>query len=382
MERVYSNSPNILLMVDLDRAYERGLVMGILKYAHMHGPFNFMRRESVVLGELHTLNMSKIKQWGPQGVFLREGHDIKGLKSLGLPTIYMPSTVPDSNSCNILTDDYTIGSKAANYLLSKGLANFAYCGLDERHYWSIDRRAGFVDTIEDEGFAVDTCDMLDSSGSIEQWISGWNLPMGLMVCTDDCALKCYNAIHAAGMSIPEEVAIVGVGNDEIVCNFSEPPMSSVKLNLEAAGFMAMDKMRYAIGGVALEGDVLVDAVDVVERQSSNFFSVEDEVVSSAMRFIYENRNEPIGVEDVVQACPVSRRVLYRRFKQSLGRSIAEEIRMVRMNHAAQIILHTNFSLPDIADQLGFDSPHNFSRAFLREKGITPHKYRLKYSAFG
>jgi len=374
--------PNVLILMDLDRAYERGLITGILQYSRLHGPFNFLRGERAVLGELHHLTLRKIKEWKPDAVIWREGHEIKNVESLGIPTIFLPTTKPDPKLCNVVTDDHAIANKAVEHLMGRGLEHFAYCGLDDRHYWSAERKRAFVESVEQEGYRVHAFDLLDSRGSLSQWISNIPLPTGMLVCTDDCSLECYSAIREAGLKIPEDIALVGVGNDELVCDFSNPPMSSVQLNLEHAGFNAMSRLHAAIKEGRSGGDIVVEAFDVVERQSSNFVIVKDELVSRALQFIYNHRGQPITVDDVVRAVPTSRRVLYRRFKQSLGRTIAKEIRIVRINHAAKMLIDTNFTIAEICEQLGFDAPQNFTRSFLREKGLTPFKYRVKHSPFG
>lgn len=373
--------PRILLLMDTDRAYERGLVTGILRYSRLHGPFNFMRSEPEVLGGLHHLTMGKIRRWRPQGVIWREGSPIKKVQSLGVPTIYFPTSEPKPDCCNVLTDDCRIGEMAAAHLIEKGLEHFAYCGLDDTHYWSQGRKRGFVESIANQGFEVEEFDLLDSGGQLKNWMAHLKLPVGLMVCTDDCSMECYKTIRDLELRIPEDVAIVGVGNDDLVCDFANPPLSSVQLNLEQAGFNAMRRLSAAIAGEESREDIVVETFDIAERQSSNFMAVDDELVSTALKFIYQHRNDPIGVEDVVRQVPTSRRVLYRRFKKSLGRTIAKEIRIVRINHAARMLLDTNFTIAEICDRLKFDAPQNFTRTFLREKGMTPFKYRTKHSFF-
>lgn len=373
--------PNILILMDLDRAYERGWVNGILQYSRLHGPFNFLRSETAVLSDYHHLTLEKIRKWRPDGVIWREGQDIGDIESLGVPTIYFPHTKPKPNLCNVITDDQSIGKQAAEYLMKRGLEHFAFCGLDEKHYWSSRRKRAFVEAVETEGYQAHTFDMLESEEALTEWISKIPLPTGLMICTDDCSLECYNAVRRAGLKIPDDVAIIGVDNDAFICEFNNPPMSTVQLNLEEAGFRAARQLHKMIKGDRPNEDILVEVFDVVERESSNFLAVKDEVVAKALRFIYEHRAEAIDVEDVLGAVPVSRRVLYRRFHEQLGRTIAKEICMVRINHAAQTLVNTNFTISEVCEQLGYDAPQNFARAFLRVKGVSPSQYRAKYSLF-
>jgi LacI family transcriptional regulator len=373
--------PRILILMDTDRAYERGLVRGILKYSSLRGPFDFLRSESQSLGGLHKVNLKKIRQWKPDAVFWREGHAIRQVEQLGLPTIFFPVAAPDPRYSNVITDDADIGARGARHLLERGLEHFAFCGLSDEYYWSRGRKEGFSSVVAEAGYDLQTYDMLASPGRLEQWLLELPKPTGLMVCTDDCSIELFDAIRRSNLRIPEDIALVGVGNDEIICDFSSPPLSSVKLNLEEAGFRAAQMLDRMIQGAARKEDVVIETFDVIERQSSNFIAAKDELVAEALKYIYKHRSEPITVEDVVGAVPTSRRVLYRRFKQVLGRSIAKEIRIVRINHAAQMLLQTNFSIAEICEQLGFESASNFARTFLREKNTTPFKYRAKYSPF-
>ncbi len=375
------NNLRILILMDTDRTYERDLVKGILKYGSFHGHFEFMRSESQALGGLHELKLEKIRKWKPDGVCWREGHPVHGIEKLKLPTIYFPLTKPVKRNANVMTSDYEIGFMAGRHLLQRGLTNFAYCGLSDDYYWSLGRKEGFKDAISEADMSVESFELLSGRQKLERWLADLPHPVGLMVCTDDCSVEVYKALDNLGLRVPDDIAVVGVGNDEIVCDFSTPPLSSVKLNLEEAGFRAASLLEGMIRKHEEKQDIEVQVFDVVERQSSNFIAIEDKLVAQALQFIRDNRSKRISVEDVVAAVPASRRLLYRRFKEHLGRSIAHEIRRVRMNHAAVMLTNTNFSIAEICEQMGFDAPQNFSRTFMREKGITPYKYRAKYARF-
>jgi LacI family transcriptional regulator len=210
---------------------------------------------------------------------------------------------------------------------------------------------------------------------LSDWLSRLPKPAGLMVCTDDCAMEFFSAAGDVNLRIPQDLAVVGSGNDVMVCDFSNPPLSSVKLNLEESGFRAAQRLHEMIRGRRAAGHITVKAFDVVDRQSSNYTAVEDDLVAQALQYIHARRGTLIRVKDVVDALPISRRALYRKFKQQLGRSVAREIRHAHMNQAARMLVDTSVPVSEIAETLGYDAVQNFSRSFSREKGVTPRKYR-------
>ena len=376
---MYSKYPRILLLMHADRAYDRALVMGILKYSRLHGPLAFLRSNPVLPGERHALSRADILRWKPDGVLWREGHEFKPVAALGLPTIFFPDIKIKPGLCNVVTDDRAIGQRAARHLMQRGLKHFAYLGLDDRHFWSRARKAAFRATLKAAGHPVEVFDVLKSKGLLSDWLARLPKPVGLMVCTDDCAMECLSAAGDAGLRIPQDLAVVGAGNDVMVCDFSNPPLSSVTLNLDETGFRAAQRLHDMIRGRRTAGHITAKAFDVVERQSSNFLSVEDDLVVQALQFIHARRGMGVQVKDVVAPLPTSRRALYRKFKHYLGRSIAKEIRRVQMNQAARMLVDTAMPIGEIAGALGFDALHNFSRSFSREKGVTPLKYRNQNS---
>ena len=366
--------------MDTGRATERGLLRGILRYSRLHGPLSFWQKPPVVSGGPREITLEMISDWRPDGIIWREGYGGIDIKSLGLPTVFAPYTAPDPDLLNVISDDAGIGTKAADHLLRRGFRHFAYYGQSAGFYFSERRRAAFSAWIERAGYHV-TCCNRDEKPDLPTWLSGQPLPLGLMVSTDDCAADCYAAAREAGLSIPEDLAIIGVGNDELICDFATPPLSSVGMNTEHAGYEAARALVDMIDGKEPGDDLVWDALDVTERQSTTVLAVEDKVIARAIQFIRSHVSETLHVDDVVRAMPVSRRALYTRFKRAIGRSIYEEIRLARMDYAARMLTETDMPIAAIADMLGYGDAKNLARAFRQAKGLPPLKYRMQYSPY-
>ena len=380
MASMKTKQPRIVLLMDTNRAYERGLLRGILKYSRLHGPLSFWRKQNVVSGGPKEITLDMIKEWNPDGIIWREGYEDLNIQSLGLPTIYAPFTQPDPHLLNVVSDDAGIGAKAADHLLRRGFRNFAYYGLSDRCYFSQDRKASFARTVEKAGFKAESCNK-NNLCKLTEWISGLTKPLGMMVSNDDCAVDCYDAIRKLNLRIPDDVAIIGVGNDELVCDFAHPPLSSVAMNTEHAGYEIARALVDMIAGSHPTEDIVSGALEVVERQSTNIFAIRDKLISKAIQFIYSNIGKNLHVNDVVNAIPLSRRALYNRFKQAIGRSIYEEIRHAKMDYAARMLMESNLSITEIAEKLGFSDAKNLARVFQKGKGMTPFKYRMQYSPY-
>jgi LacI family transcriptional regulator len=185
------------------------------------------------------------------------------------------------------------------------------------------------------------------------------------------------ACSLAGLHVPEDIAVVGVDNDEVFCELANPPLSSVALNAEAAGYRAaalLDGMMQ--GRIRKPQRIVVEALNVATRRSTEVVAVEDQDIAVALRFIHREQGKGISVDDVVQEVAVSRRNLERRFSDAIGRTILEEIQLVRLERAKRLLVETTYSVSKIAALSGFGSAGYFIQFFQKRMGKTPRKYRI------
>jgi LacI family transcriptional regulator len=184
------------------------------------------------------------------------------------------------------------------------------------------------------------------------------------------------ACRLADLRVPEDVAVLGVDNDEVFCTLSNPPLSSVILNAETAGFRAaelLDKMMR--GEVTTPRRILVEAIGVVSRRSTEIVAVDDPDVSAALQLIHREQGCDISVDDVVEEVAVSRRNLEKRFRETLGRTILEEIQITRLERAKRLLVETTYPVSKVAAIAGFGSTGYFIQFFHSRVGKTPRKYR-------
>jgi LacI family transcriptional regulator len=211
---------------------------------------------------------------------------------------------------------------------------------------------------------------------LAQWLSGLPKPVGIMTCNDDRGQHVTEACAIAGLKVPYEVAIVGVDNDDQICDVCYPPLSSVALNVERGGFKAAQLLDQRMrGGDVSEWTVVVRPSRVVTRRSSESMAIEDGTVADALHYIRRNARNPIQVEDVVEALHASRRTLHDKFKRALGCTVHDEIKRVRVELIIQMLIDTDVSISEIAYNLGYESADHIARYFRAKVGVSPAEYR-------
>jgi LacI family transcriptional regulator len=211
------------------------------------------------------------------------------------------------------------------------------------------------------------------------WIKQRPKPLGLMLCYDHVGPPVTQACREAGVAVPEEVAIVGVDNNDVVCAICDPPLSSVCPNHEEVGYQGAALLdRIMTGGAAPAGPIVIPPRTVVVRQSSSVSAIEDPVVSAALSMIREHACNGLQVRDVAENVPVSRSVLQRRFQAVLGRSVHNEIVRVQLRKAQELLKETDLSVRTIAEKAGFKHPEYMAAVFKHRVGVTPVQYRRRY----
>jgi len=380
--------PKIILLIETSRAYGRGLLVGISKYAKIHGPWSFFRYYPFDLIVSHRAKiLDWVKQVGADGIILRAQFKIQEILDLGIPTITMSLSEDYPETVNIITDEVNVGETTAQYLLNLGFRNFAYCGYDET-LWSRNRCKNFCRKIQESGHEVHVYQSprkkqdriwAQEESLVIEWISSLPKPVGMMACNDDRGIEVLQACKLAGVSVPEDIAVIGVDNDELICELSDPTLTSVALNVEKAGYNAAELMDHMVQGKSIDRQLLlVQATHIVTRESTDILTIQDEEVTEALKYIRMHAKSNIQVDDVVQNAGISRRGLYKKFQQTLGRSVFDEITRVRIEQISNMLLETNMNVSQIAHAMNFSGPEKLDRYFQRLNGMTPLAYRKKH----
>lgn len=377
--------PRVILLINTDRAFERGLMHGIARYACIHGPWEFYRQTPFYRQSQEGENiLARIKNWKADGVIMRENKLMKDILALGLPTIVSPFSTTDINAHLVLAENESIGYEGAKHLLSKGFQYFGFCGFDDQ-YWSMERGKAFTEKITTAGKTwswyqspISLKDRLweNEPFHMAKWLKTLEKPVAIMAATDERAQQIMEATRIAGFSVPEEISILGVDNDELICELSAPSLSSVDINPEHGGYSAADLLHQSMQGNKIaKRNKCIRPRYVVTRHSTDIFAVPDQQLQKALHFINNHTHQRLTVDQVVAATTISRRRLEERFRQYLHKSVLAEIKRNKIERIKRMLSQTSLSISEIAFELGFQSIQNVSRYFKTETGLTPQQYR-------
>jgi LacI family transcriptional regulator len=184
------------------------------------------------------------------------------------------------------------------------------------------------------------------------------------------------ACRHAGLSVPEEVAIIGVDDDEFICTLTHPPLSSVNLSTEIAGYEAASVLDRMMRGKKYTNKIIpIQVSNIVTRQSSDILAINDPIVAQAVKFIREHVREPVQIDDVLRHVMISRRSLYDKFKRSMNCSVHGYIKKNRIEHIERLLLETEMTISQIAYHMGFSSDDHIATYFRSVKGMNPYAFR-------
>jgi LacI family transcriptional regulator len=382
--------PKVALLVETSRGYGRDLLRGVMRYSRLHGPWGFY----LTPGDF-VQTLPRMRSWGGTGIIARVETPAvaRAILASGLPTIalglsdeQLQPDSPLSRLSEVVSDSRGAGRMAAEHLLERGFRHCAYVGAAGR-VWTGRRQESFCTRIREAGFEPRVYNLPRSRRAaawereqpvLAGWLKALPRPVGVMACNDDRGREVLEACRDAGLRVPEEVAVVGVDNDELLCELSDPPLSSVALNAEAGGYRAaalLDRMMR--GQSSAPRRLLVEPMHVVARRSTDIVALDDPEVAAALHFIQDHATEPIGVSDIVEEVVISRRALELRFRRAIGRTLHAEIRRMRLERASRLLLETDLPITRVAEASGFGRASYLTQAFRQAFGSTPARYRRR-----
>ncbi len=388
---MYSMSTfRVALLVEEGREIGRNLLKGISLYSKERGPWHFYRQPPFYYRESSAKALIKnLEKWGPDGIIMsKQSSTSEDILSLGVPTILSGFNYDRSEKVgHIFADDLEIGRMAAEHLVEKGFCHFGFCGFEDMT-WSLLRRQGFEDGLERMGFSSSShlisrrniASWFSEPSLISKWLRGLPHPCAIFVCNDDLCWQVAEACVQVDIKVPEEIGLLGVDNDPLICEFASPPLSSIVLKIDKSGYDAAALLHRMMKGERVEQRLVrTPAPRVQTRHSTDIIALKDPALAKALNYIRNNYRKGVHVKDVAVAAGVSRRVLEKRFKDHMHRPIYEEVLIMRMNHAAFLLTETNMQIGQIAEALNYDEMKYFSRGFRKVMGMTPMEYRRKHS---
>ena len=310
----------------------------------------------------------------------------QAVRRTGLPAVDLRFSVPQVGLPGVGIDNQTVVRLALEHLSDSGFKHFGFCGLPrKRNIWMDLRCDLFQQFVRAAGFP---CHVFQgpprrepATWEVEQehlaaWVLGLPKPIGVMACNDDRGQQVLDACRRVNVLVPDEVAVIGVDNDEILCNLSSPPLSSVDINTQQVGYQAAALLdRLMAGEPPPPQPLLLAPRGVVPRESTDVLATEDRELAAAIRFIREHACEGLRLKDFLRTASLSRRALERRMRKLLGRSPKDEIIRVQLERAKQLLTGTNLSAAAIAEKCGFSQPRYFNQVFHRKVGVPPGEYR-------
>jgi LacI family transcriptional regulator len=376
------SAPKVALLIETSNAYARGLLHGVVAFIRERQPW------AIYLSE-HTRGdrvPSWLSSWDGSGIIARiENPTIaEALRPLNVPVVDVSAARLIPSLPWFETDDGAIAHLAAEHLLERGFTHFGYAG-DHRFNWSKWRGEHFVNCIRAAGH---TCSVFSQkrkaarsadevTDELAAWIRDLPKPAGVMACYDFQGRQVLDACRRTGVAVPDEVAVIGVDNDELLCELASPPLSSIIPNTYRTGYEAaalLDKMM--AGGRFKSEAHLIAPIGVATRQSTDVLAIHDRNVARALHYIRNHACSGINVQDVIRNVPQSRRLMEKRFSKLIGRTPHQEILRVQLERVKQLLTQTELSIDEIAERCGFAHVEYLSVAFKRELGIPPSKFRV------
>jgi len=377
--------PHVAVCVDQFRSHGRGVLRGVARYVETFGPWSLFIDP---LADSHYPR-GRSENWQGDGIltYIEDAKRAERLLRSKIPTVELFGYRFDGQLPLVAHDDLAVGRLAAEHLLGRHFRWFAYSG-HLNSLWSDRRRDGFGQLLQQSGCPPPACLLVERPGTIPaweetqqqltEWIRGLRKPVGLMACSDHHAQLILDACQRAGVVVPEDVAVIGVDNDEETCRLSDPPLTSVILDSERVGYEGaklLDRLMRRKGRSRAAKSIEIPPLGVFSRQSTDVTAINDALVAGAVRMIRERACQGLSVEQLVKTLKTSRSLFYQRFHDALGRSPHYEILRVQLDRVKGLLMQTSLPLKEIAGMAGFSNPNYLSVAFKREMGVTPGEYR-------
>ena len=382
---------NITLIYDATLPSDQKVIEGVAAYVREVGNWN-VYIEEFALGKQQ---LPDLRTWHVDGI-IADFDDPKvsqDVQEMQVPVVGYGGGYGwynrDSQIPYFFVNNKKIAMLGADHFLERGFRNFAFCGYPRTRVngWSYERGEAFQKYVEGAGF---TCSLYTGRhktsknwGAILEsmcsWLETLPQPLGLMAATDKRARQVLEACKVLGLRVPEQVAVLGVDNDEMLCQLATPALSSVRNGARQIGYQAAELLDKMISGESItDYQYTISPEGVVCRASTDILAIEDREMAEIIRYVHDNASEGIKAQDVVDVAGVSRPTLESRFEAVLGHSIHTEIRNVQIKRAKELIQSSDLPLKSIARLAGFKSVQYLTYFFRQVTGQTPAEYRRSF----
>jgi LacI family transcriptional regulator len=362
--------------------YDYRVHQGIEKYAQAHGWHLYadLAREMVI-------------PWGWEGdgilAWLGAGDDLaKFVQAAKKPTVDFSLRRTQLKFPRVLQDHAHAAQLVAEHFFARGFANFVF--YSDAENWSYEERgAGFVNFLNRAGhkctwlrwhqspaFTTGRNEWKQKRNWLAAQMKHSPKPLAVFAANDQLAMDVLESCESLGISIPEQVAIVGAENYLLAPDAMRTPISSVDTNLETLGYRGAELLdKLMEGKPAPKEPIRIPAARVVARKSSDILTISHKGVAKSLRYIWEHSHEPIGVKNLVGVAAMSRRGLHKAFLEHLGRTPGQELQRVRIEHAKKLLTQSGHKIETLAGMCGYKSTNSFCIAFKRATGMSAKQFR-------
>ena len=370
---------NVAVFIESSTQYGRNMLQGVAQYAQLAG-----WRLHYEQGGLNREEPEWLRDWQGDGVITRAARmrfspklAAKGMAVIrwdGDPMGPRPKDVPNS-------DEEAIGKLAATYFMRKGFRHFAFVGFHDAVYSNM-RHEAFHAAVEEAGhppvqdFITSRAEVhqVDQEEAARQFLRSLPNPCAVLCVTDERAAQILGLAADCGRIVPEQLSVLGVDNDPLLCQISHPSLSSIDTNASAAGLAVAERLDAMMHKREPDPVPLIQPTGVVERVSTGMEAVDDPNLRRALAFMRTSVRKPLKVDDVAQAAGISRRSLEYRFREQLQTSVAVFMRQKKVEEIKKLLLQTDYTLDKIAESVGIEL-QQLHAIFHKVDGISPGKFR-------
>ena len=375
----------IAVILNLNKQYDRYLVAGIARFAREKGDW------SLYLEDDPHLRVPDFNTWKGDGVIadLDDEQLYKELIGLDIPVVGLGGGYGLYNHNGqipyIYTDNKGIAELGAEHLYERGFRSFAFSNIAPTaiNGWAAERENFFTSFVNSRGctcssFSEETKhrDWEGMLKNLMNWLKDLPKPLGLMAANDSKARHVLEACRRLGIRVPEDVAVVGVDDDPMMCKLATPSLTSVIQGTDKLGYEAARLLERKLNGEKDVQGITVEPLGISIRESTDILAIDDELIAQSLSYIRTNACNFIQVEDVSRQCGVSRSTLEKRFKSVLGQSVHHEIAKVQIKKALNLLVETSLPLKTVAERAGFSTVQYMTMKVKKKTGKTPKNYRM------
>ncbi len=377
---------HVAVILDMARPFDRKILGGMAGYFKQAGNW------SMYLEEDPQQRLPDLRVWRGDGIIanLDDRKVALAVQGLHMPAVGVGGGYgwydPAGQIPYVSSNNQAISRMALQHLLDQGYRRLAFCGFPRTRInrWSEERAIAFRQLAAEAG-----CPCSFHTGRYEtarkwqelqrglvEWLRSLQRPVGLMACNDLRARHVLEACRTLGVRVPEDIAVIGVDNDEMLCDLTDPPLSSVQQGVNRVGYHAAALLDQLIRGEKpAQTRFFIEPDGVVPRRSTDALAIDDGEVALAARHIRGNACRAIRVDEVARAAGLSRSGIERRFKSVMGRTLRAEIERVRLDAVRRLLRETDLPLKQVAAQAGFGSVQYMTTVFRQRWRQTPGEYR-------